>query len=483
MFNWFKNRRRQRLLAERFPGDWLDILSRNVPFYAWLPATKQDQLRDDLRIFIAERQWVGCSGLEITDEMRVTIAAQACLLVLCIRPTYHYDRIKSLLVYPGPYRHPQRRWNSAGPTLFDGQVLLGEAWHRSPIVLAWQSVQEGVSDPHDGDNVVFHEFAHHLDGLDGSVDGTPPLESREQYRAWDAVTFAEFNRLVRASRDGKPSFLRYYGATNQAEFFAVATENFFERGPAMRRELPELYGVLRDFYRQDTANWPEGPHRDKHPPAHDRPSRGAERHRSEPAQSEEIKSLLGRIQLKPGSADAFFSLGIAYLNEHRDAEAEVALSEAVRLNPTDEESLLQRGIARMQLRQPAAAKADFDAALDLDPTDVEAYRARAEAKLQLRDYSGALDDCAKALRQAGRDPMALYVRGLALAGMGNYAKAIRSLGSAIAADPNRAEFYADRSRLYEIIGSRQRAERDRIDAIRRDPSLAESLSKGMRMKI
>ena len=264
MFNWFRDRRRRRLLAERFPRDWLDILARNVPYYAWLPPAKQNQLRDDLRIFIAERQWVGCAGLEVTDEMRVTIAAQACLLVLNISPTYHYDRIKSILIYPGPYRHPGPRWTLTGTAIFEGQAILGEAWHRSPIVLAWQSVLQGVADPHDGDNVVFHEFAHHLDGLDGDVDGTPPLESREQYEAWDAVTFAEYNRLVRAEREGKPSLLRYYGATNQAEFFAVATECFFERGPEMRHDLPELYGVLRDFYRQDTAKWPEGPPRPSH---------------------------------------------------------------------------------------------------------------------------------------------------------------------------------------------------------------------------
>jgi Mlc titration factor MtfA (ptsG expression regulator)/Flp pilus assembly protein TadD len=472
-------------LAERFPRDWLDILSRSVPYYAWLPAAKQAQLRDDLRIFIAERQWVGCAGLEITDEMRVTIAAQACLLVLCIQPTYHYDRIKSILVYPGPYRHPPSRRGYSGGIVFEGGVILGEAWHRSPIVLSWQSVIDGMSDPHDGNNVVFHEFAHHLDGLDGDVNGTPPLESREQYRAWDAVTTAEYQRLVRAAREGTPAFLRDYGATNQAEFFAVATESFFERGPEMLRELPELYGVLRDFYRQDTAKWPEGPHRDSHPATThhaSRQSRHFENHRSEPAENEETRSLLRMIHLKPGSADAYFSLGVAYLNDHRNEEAEAALSDAVRLNPTDEESLLQRGIARVRLRQSAAAIADLDAALDLDPDDIEAYRARAEAKLQQRDYSAALADCAKVLRREWHDPTALYVRGLALAGTGNYTKAIRSLSSAIAADPSRAEFYADRSRLYEIIGSRQRAERDRIDAIRRDPSLAESLSKGIKIK-
>lgn len=466
-------------MAERFPREWLDILARNVPYYAYLPAAKQNQLRDDLRIFISERQWVGCAGLRITDEIRVTIAAQACLIVLAIPPTYHYDRIKSLLVYPGPYQHPTPRWANAAE---GGKILLGEAWHRSPIVLSWQSVLEGVADPHDGDNVVFHEFAHHLDGLDGDVDGTPPLESREQYQAWDAVTFAEYNRLVRAARDGAPHFLSYYGATNQAEFFAVASESFFERGPEMRHDLPELYGVLRDFYRQDTAKWPEGPQRHAHP-KHHRSHGMFDNHKADPTDNEETRSLLRMIQLQPGSADGYFSLGVSYLNDHRYKEADAALSEAVRLNASDEEVLLQRGIVRVRLGQAAAAIADLDAALDLAPGDEEAYRARAEAKLQLRDYPGALEDCARVLRRARRDATALYLRGMALAKTGDYSRAIRSLTSAIAADPGRAEFYADRSRLYEIIGSRARAERDRVEALRRDPSLAETLRKGVKVGV
>ncbi len=409
---------------------------------------------------------------------------EACLLPLNIQPTYHYERIKSVLVYPGPYRHPPRKWNhSTSGIVSEGQVILGEAWHRSPIVLSWQSVLDGISDPHDGDNVVFHEFAHHLDGLDGDVDGTPPLNSREQYLAWDAVVPAEYNRLVQAVRAGSPSFLREYGATNRAEFFAVATENFFERGPEMLHELPQLYGVLRDFYRQDSAKWPVDPPCPRHSTHPARPSREFAWHRSMASESEETRSLLKMIHLKPGSADAYFSLGVAYLNDHRDEEAEAALSEAVRLNPADEETLLQRGIVRVRLHQSAAAKADLDAAIEIDPDDIEAYRARAEARLQLRDDAGALEDCAKVLRAFRRDPTAYYVRGMALARIGNYSKAIRSLTSAIAADPNRAEFYADRSRLYEIIGSRDRAERDRIEAIRRDPSMAESLSKGIKIRM
>ena len=264
MFSWLKNRRRRQLLAEPFPKEWLTILKRNVPYYAFVSPDQRDRLRDDLRIFIAEKQWVGCNGLEVTDEMRVTIAAQACLLLLGIEANYHYDRIKSLLIYPRAYRQPAEMQRGTLVVNSD-RMLLGEAWHRSPIVLSWSDVLAGSADPHDGHNVVFHEFAHHLDGLDGSTDGTPPLESRQQYRDWDHVMADEYQRLVDAARSGTPSLLSYYGATNRAEFFAVATEVFFELGRELKREQPELYAALGGFYRQDPASWPPGPARDQRP--------------------------------------------------------------------------------------------------------------------------------------------------------------------------------------------------------------------------
>jgi MtfA peptidase len=254
MFGWFKKRRRARLLAEPFPAEWTEHLSRNVPYIAYLTADQLSRLNDNLRIFIAEKEWVGCGGLEVTDEMRVTIAALACLLVLEIHPTYHYERIQSVLIYPGAYRWPRSRPGRLGE-IFDGPTLLGEAWHRSPIVLSWKGVLEGVKRPHDGYNIAFHEFAHHLDDIEGGTDGTPPLESREQYRTWDRVIEQEFQRLVKAAREGEPTLMDYYGATNEAEFFAVATECFFECGPRMREQHPELYAILQEFYRQDTAVW------------------------------------------------------------------------------------------------------------------------------------------------------------------------------------------------------------------------------------
>jgi Mlc titration factor MtfA (ptsG expression regulator) len=259
IFSWLKKRRRRRLLAQPFPASWLQYLQQNVLHYRFLTAAEQAKLRDAVRIFIAEKYWEGCRGLTITDEMRVTIAGLACLLVLGLEENY-FDRVRTILLYPSGFHAPQPEEPHPGILVEDSVPKLGEAWYRGPVILSWEDVLADIHNPGDT-NLVFHEFAHQLDMLDGAVDGTPPLSDAGQYRRWQKVMTAEYERLIQASERGWATLLDSYGATSEAEFFAVATECFFEQPLALQRRHPRLYKVLREYYRQDPASrvppdWP-----------------------------------------------------------------------------------------------------------------------------------------------------------------------------------------------------------------------------------
>jgi Mlc titration factor MtfA (ptsG expression regulator) len=255
LFTWLRRRRRQHLLAQPFPTNWLPYLHRNVAHYRHLGDAEQARLRDNLRIFVAEKKWEGCGGLTMTDEIKVTIAAQAMLLVLGLEHNY-FDRVLSILVYPRGYRGVSV--DEAGhPELLEGRS--GEAHYRGPVILAWSDVLEESRHPEWGHNVVYHEFAHQLDMLDGVVNGTPPLKDEEQRRRWRDVMTREYNQLVATSEEGRATLLDQYGTKNEGEFFAVATECFFDRPLPLATRHPWLYELLREYYRQDPARRCEGP--------------------------------------------------------------------------------------------------------------------------------------------------------------------------------------------------------------------------------
>ncbi len=243
---------RRQLLDEPFPAEWLSYLHKNVGHYHRLSEGEQAKLRDDLRVFIAEKNWEGCGGLQITDEIKVTIAAQACLLVLGMEHEC-YDRVKSILVYPRGYRAPSGSEGATGVIYEGGQERAGEAWYRGPVVLSWADVLAEGQNPGSGHNLVFHEFAHQLDMLNGVIDGTPPLRDSEQHRRWQEVMTQEYERLIEESERGRATLLDQYGTKDEGEFFAVATECFFDRPIDMRRRHPRLYEILREYYRQDPA--------------------------------------------------------------------------------------------------------------------------------------------------------------------------------------------------------------------------------------
>ena len=245
-------RRRRALKARAFPAAWRRILRERVPAYHRLPAPVQRELREHIQVFVAEKQFTGCQGQEITDEVRVTIAAQACLLLLN-RPTDYFPRLRQVLVYPGAFLVERLRAEPSGVLQEHRQALSGESWTHGQVILSWDDVVEGAAWPDDGRNVVIHEFAHQLDQQKGFANGAPVRSDRS--RQWPEVLGHEFEQLRVAAALQQPSLLNYYGATNPAEFFAVATESFFEQPLRMAAEHPALYGELARLYRVDPASW------------------------------------------------------------------------------------------------------------------------------------------------------------------------------------------------------------------------------------
>ncbi len=248
-----RHRRRARLLDRAFPRKWLQVLQQRVPVYGRLPVAQQAELRRQIVLFLEEKKIEGC-GLVVTDAVRVTIAAEACLLTLGLgRPAVDcYSRLRTILVYPETFLPQRVRLDAAEPT-DEPTATLGESWRAGVVVLSWKSVREGVADPDDGENVALHEFAHQLDQENGGADGLPFLEPPVRYADWTRVLQREYQKLRREEALHAETVLSFYGTKNLAEFFAVATEAFFERPLQLQRERPALYEQLRFFYRQDPA--------------------------------------------------------------------------------------------------------------------------------------------------------------------------------------------------------------------------------------
>ncbi|MGE9297048.1 MAG: zinc-dependent peptidase [Puniceicoccales bacterium] len=234
--------------------EWNEYLQRNLPLFQLLPTEMQQRLREKTMRFVATTRFEGCGGLELDDEIILTIAAQAALLVIN-QPGTPYARLTTVLVYPTAFGSFARTQDQAG-VMHEGIVTrLGESSDNGTVALAWDSVQRGARNIFDGHNVTFHEFAHQLDQADGSTDGTPTLPEKLAYQTWGHVLTTEFDHLREMAEKQQKSVIDYYGATNHAEFFAVATESFFEKPEQMRRKHPELYEELKAYYQLDPAEW------------------------------------------------------------------------------------------------------------------------------------------------------------------------------------------------------------------------------------
>lgn len=259
IFGFRKKRRREQLRVQRAPAEWWSILERNLSIFRRLPNEDQNELMGHVQVFLDEKRFEGCGGLEITDEICVTIAAQACLLLLH-RDTNYYPELVTILVYPSGYIAYEERYLEGNIWEEGAQERLGETGRKlGSLVLAWDSAKHGATGASHGGNLVLHEFAHQLDFEDFQTDGAPALATRKEYVAWARVMRREFDALRAADDAGHPTVLDTYGATNPAEFFAVVTEAFFERPRALRARHPELYAEFSRFFRQDPVRYSSEP--------------------------------------------------------------------------------------------------------------------------------------------------------------------------------------------------------------------------------
>lgn len=254
---WVPQFRLRRALLQPLPKKQRAALLRNVSLYRKLPPPLQQQLIRLVKQFLHQKKFVGCGGLRITDEIRVTIAAQACLLLLNSAPGKErvFPWLDMVLVYPTLFVAPHTEREAGGVVTQAQRPLAGESWGDGRVILAWDHALEGGQSFGDGHNVVLHEFAHQLDSESGAPNGAPPLPGSVAAR-WADVMAREYERLRREEAEREDgAVMDFYGATNPAEFFAVATETFFGKPEQMAERHPELYAELNGYYRVDPRQW------------------------------------------------------------------------------------------------------------------------------------------------------------------------------------------------------------------------------------
>jgi Mlc titration factor MtfA (ptsG expression regulator) len=255
MFSYLKNKKRQKLRDEATPAEWPVWIDNNFAMWKHIPEDDRREILSHINVFLNEKSFEGCNGLEITDEIKVTIAAQACLFLLHRKHDY-YPSLHSILVYPEPFLTATEEVDEAGVVTEVVKDQAGQTWERGSLVLAWDEVIEGGRDLEDGFNVVLHEFAHQLDLENGEIDGVPRLEGKGQYKRWIDIFSNAYETFCNDIDRGKATFLDPYGDEHPSEFFAVAVESFFEEPRDFQRAHPDLYDVMKDYFSQDPAAWP-----------------------------------------------------------------------------------------------------------------------------------------------------------------------------------------------------------------------------------
>lgn len=252
---WSKRQSRLTLLATSLSQHQRDIVNAQVPIIRKLPKDLRGALEGKINLFLDQVDFIGCDGLDVTEDMQVSIAAQACLLV--VNTDQWYDNLTTILVYPGAFKSKQRR--HSGYVVTEQEIIRsGESWNRGPVILSWAHSQRGALNDHDGRNVVFHEFAHQLDDLSGATNGVPVLSNGQSFGEWETAFLNGYKTHVHAVENGKPTVIDPYGAEGHEEFFAVSVEVFFERPHALKSSDPAIYEQLSKLFHLDPAQWHRG---------------------------------------------------------------------------------------------------------------------------------------------------------------------------------------------------------------------------------
>ena len=251
--------RHDSLKKQRFPLEWLEILENELPLYNHLPEPIKQRLIPHIQVFLAEKQFIGCQGLQITDNIRLIIAAQACLLALNLRENY-YPKLKMILVYPHIFQI--KRAIAVDEYIVEEQenIVSGESWGKEgQVILSWHIIQQDLNNWQDGHNVIFHEFAHQLDQQEGIANGVPPLKNKSDYQQWSRIFTEEYQQLQSQIENGLKLTIDPYGATHPAEFFAVVTEIFLEKAQILKQFHPQLFQILKNYYQLDPFLWLDSP--------------------------------------------------------------------------------------------------------------------------------------------------------------------------------------------------------------------------------
>ena len=250
--HWSRTRARQELLATPLTAHQRAVIDEQVPLVRRLPPDLRAHLDGKVNLFLNQVDFYGCDGLEVTEEMELAIAAQACLLV--INSDLWYDNLTTILIYPSAFKSRQRR--QEGYVVSEKEIIrTGESWDRGPVILSWSHSRQGALDDRDGQNVVLHEFAHQIDDLSGGTNGVPILSDGQSFAEWERVFLTAYDAHLHAVEAGKPTVIDPYGATGHEEFFAVSVEVFFEKPRDLKAAVPEVYDQLAKLFRLDPATW------------------------------------------------------------------------------------------------------------------------------------------------------------------------------------------------------------------------------------